>query len=177
MRAVTARPLLLGSQSDGERAGVNEAGETVLILVSALVFVDGVIHVGAAVDHFDQFPLYTLTFACIAAVQIAWAALLARRPSPVVLLAGCAFTAGVIALWAASRTVGVPIAPRPWAPEPVGVADLIATLGELVTVIAVLSVWLSPRRRGAEHALGRITPLLIAVLLVSVLLGAGAHAG
>src|ERR1700716_3563134 len=99
--------------------------ETVLLLVAGLAFMGGLIHVGAAVDHFGEFPLYTLVFGILATVQIAWAAMILWRPSRRVLMFGCAFNIGVIGLWVASRIVGVPIAPRAWVPEAVGVADLV----------------------------------------------------
>ncbi|HEV2982602.1 MAG TPA: hypothetical protein VGX51_14330 [Solirubrobacteraceae bacterium] len=159
-----------------ERPGY-AARETVLVLTAALVFIDGLIHIGAAVDHFEEFHLYAAAFGVLAAVQIAWAAMLARQPSRRVLLAGCAFSAGVIAMWATSRTVGVPIAPQPWRPEPVGVADLVETLGETVTVVAVLSVALSPKLRGTERAIRLMPGVLLCVLFASVLFGVAAHAG
>jgi hypothetical protein len=151
--------------------------ETVLLLVAAVAFIDGLIHIGAAVDHFGEFPLYTLVFALLATVQMAWAAAILLRPSRPVLLFGCAFTASVVGLWVASRTIGVPIAPRAWVPEAVGVADLVETVGEIATVIAVLSLVMSPRHRFARHLTGRIAPVLVVVLLLSVLYGVGTHAG
>jgi hypothetical protein len=168
---------------DQSRAGVSHqtaaytATETVLLLVAAVAFIDGLIHVGAAVDHFGEFPLYTVAFSVLATVQMAWAAVILRHPSRRVLLFGSAFSLSVIGLWVASRTVGVPVAPRAWVPEAVGVADLVETVGELATVIAVLSVVTAPRLLFAEHVRERITPVLILVLLLSVLYGVGAHAG
>jgi hypothetical protein len=151
--------------------------EAVNLLVAGVAFTGGLIHVGAAVDHFSEFALYTVVFAGLATVQIAWAAVILRRPSHRVLLFGCAFNVGVIGLWVASRTVGVPIAPRAWVPEAVGVADLVETVGELVTVIAVFGLLLSPRLRFAQHVTERIAPVLLVVLFLSVLYGVGAHAG
>jgi hypothetical protein len=150
--------------------------EIVLLLVAAVAFIDGVIHIGAAVDHFGEFPIYTLAFAVLALVQIAWATMILRRPSRLVLLSGCAFTVSIVGLWVVSRTIGVPIAPRAWVPEEVGVADLVETVGEIATVIAVLSLVLSSRHRFARHVTERIAPVLIGVLFLSVLYGAGAHA-
>jgi hypothetical protein len=150
--------------------------ETVLLLAAAVAFVDGLIHIGAAIDHFSEFALYTLVFAVLATVQIAWAAMILWRPSRPVLLLGCAFTVSVIGLWVASRTIGVPIAPRAWVPERVGVADLVETVGEIATVIAVLSVVMSSRPMVAGQVTRRIAPVLMVVLLVSVLYGVGAHA-
>lgn len=151
--------------------------ETVLLLVAAVTCVAGLIHVGAAVDHFGEFPLYTLVFAALAVVQLTWAAAIVWRPSRRVLLFGCAFNVGVVALWAASRTVGVPVAPRAWVPERVGVADLLATADELLAVIAVWSVLMSTRMAIAKGVVKRAAPLLLTVLLLSVLYGVGAHAG
>jgi hypothetical protein len=153
------------------------ASETVVLLLAGLVFIDGLIHVGAAVDHFAEFPAHTLAFAAVAAVQMAWAAILMRGPSRRVLLCGCAFTAAVVALWIISRTIGVPIAPRAWVPESVGVADLVESAGETVSAIVALTVAISPRVPFARQVTQRITPVLVAVLLVSVLYGVGAHAG
>jgi hypothetical protein len=137
----------------------------------------GLIHIGAAVDHFGEFPLYTLVFAVLATVQIVWAAMILRRPFRRVLLVGCAFNVGVIGLWVVSRTVGVPIAPRAWVPETVGVADLVETGGEVVTVIAALSVAMSSSLSFALHVTERIAPVLLTMLLLSALYGVRAHAG
>jgi hypothetical protein len=151
--------------------------ETVVLLVAGVAFMGGLIHTGAAVDHFGEFPLYTLVFGVLATVQIAWAAMILWRPSRRVLLFGCAFNIGVIGLWVASRTVGVPIAPRAWVPEAVGVADLVETVGEVVTVIAALSVAMSPSLLVARYMTERIAPMLLTILFLSALYGVGAHAG
>jgi hypothetical protein len=151
--------------------------ETVLVLVAAVAFIGGLIHVGAGVDHFGEFPLYTLVFCLLAAGQMAWAAMLLRHPSRRVMLLGCAFQLAIVALWALSRTVGVPIAPRAWVPEQIGVADLVETFGEITSVVAVLCVVLSVRLTPARVAIARMAPVLLLVVLLSVLFGAGAHAG
>lgn len=165
---------------DRSRPGQQPAGyttsETVVLLVASLSVMGGLIHIGAAVDHFGEFPLYTLVFAAIATVQIGWAAAILRHPSPRVLLFGCAFDVGVIGLWLASRTIGVPIAPRAWVPEAVGVADLVETVGEIVIVVAALSLVMSPRLPIARRVTERIAPVLMLVLLLTALYGVGAHA-
>jgi hypothetical protein len=179
MSAIGSR-LLLGHERPRPGRSQQPAGyttsETVVLLIAGVAFMGGLIHIGAAVDHFREFPLYTLAFAVLAAVQMAWAAMILRRPSRRVLLFGCAFNLGVIGLWVASRTIGVPIAPRAWVPETVGVADLVETLGEIVTVIAALSVAMSPRMPFARHVTERVAPALLLMLLLSALYGVGAHA-
>jgi hypothetical protein len=179
MSAIGLRQLMsLGRSRPGasHETAVYTTTETVLVLVAAVAFIDGLIHIGAAVDHFGEFPLYTLVFAVLATVQMAWAAMILRSPSRRVLLFGCAFSIGVIGLWVASRTIGVPIAPRAWVAEPVGVADLVETVGEIATVIAALSVVMLPRLPLAQHVTQRVAPVLMVVLLLSVLYGVGAHA-
>ncbi|MHB8235224.1 MAG: hypothetical protein ACYDHT_11290 [Solirubrobacteraceae bacterium] len=151
--------------------------ESVLVLAAALVFVGGLIHVGAAIDHYAEFPLYTLVFCSLAAGQFAWSALLLRRPSQRVMLLGCGFELAIVVLWVVSRTAGVPIAPTAWVPEGIGSADLVETLGECVAVIAVLSVVFSARASIARALLPRMAPILLAVIVVSALFGTAAHAG
>jgi hypothetical protein len=176
----TALKLLTGmgvsQEEDRELKQYNER-TVVLVLAAALAFVGGLIHIGAAVDHYRGFAVYTVAFSCFAILQMTWAALILGGASPRVLLAGCLFQVGIVILWAFSRTTGVPIAPRPWVPEGVGVADVVETLGECMTVIAVLTVVLSERYRIALRAPRAMAPVLLLCILVSVIFGTGAHAG
>jgi hypothetical protein len=73
MRLTDARSPLVGGHEHRRRREpvAYTASETVLLLAAALVFIDGLIHVGAAVDHFDEFPFYTFAFVAIAAAQLA----------------------------------------------------------------------------------------------------------
>jgi hypothetical protein len=151
--------------------------ETILMLVAALALVGGLIHVGAAVDHWQEFHLYTYTFGAFAAIQATWALLILRGASRRVLVLGAIFQLGVVALWAVSRTVGVPIAPKVWTPEEIGVADLVETIGECVTVLAVLYVVARERFPSLERMRRAMVPLLMTMILVSALFGTGAHAG
>ena len=167
----------LSSSTAEELEHTRSSRETVLTLVAGLSCMDALIHLGAAVDHAGQFPLYAATFALLAAMQIAWAALILWRPGERVLLYGCAFNAGILALWALSRTVGVPVAPRPWVPEPVGVADLIASVAELVVILAVWSIVMAPRLRIARYLSERAVLPIVALLFFASLYGVGAHAG
>lgn len=45
--------------------------------------------------------------------------------------------ATVVAVWAASRTTGLPIGPEPWMAESIGTLDLLAVGLELLLVVAV----------------------------------------
>jgi hypothetical protein len=180
--SVLALRLLTGldrPDSNGEEAvrPPYTATETVLVLTAGLAFIGGLIHIGAGIDHWEEFHLYTLAFSLIAAVQITWAVLLLRRPSRGVLLAGALFQLGVVALWALSRTTGVPIAPQPWVPEEIGVADVVATIGEIVTIAAAVAILSGEGHPLVRRVLVRLAPVVMAAVLMSALLGTGAHAG
>jgi hypothetical protein len=151
--------------------------EVALRLTAGLALTCGLIHVGAAVDHYQQFPLYTLVFSLLALAQVAWAALLVWRPTRLWLSLGCALQLGIVVLWILSRTTGVPIAPTAWVPEQIGAADLVETVCELVTVVAAAAVLLSERSPRARRLAGALPPFLLTALLVGALLGTGAHAG
>jgi hypothetical protein len=108
---------------------------------------------------------------------VAWAVLVVRRDSDRLLTLGLALNLATVALWAASRTVGVPIAPHPWVPEEVGVADTIATISELVVAVGVALTLLSARSALARRASTKLAPALLTVLALTVSCGVGAHAG
>jgi hypothetical protein len=181
MRRTLAR-VLLGYDPVRARPGAAPVAatpaETVLFLIAGLSFVAGVIHIGASIDHAQEFLLYTPVFALFAAFQVGWALVVTRRSSPRVLVLGIALNAAVVLLWVASRTVGVPIAPVPWVPEPVGAADLLATVAESAIVLGTACVLRSPGSRFAQRALAWLAPVLLGVLFLSVMYGVtGGHAG
>lgn len=177
----TAEAVLPGptqsSQLEAAAKAPYDEAQTVLVLVAALAFIGALIHVGAAVDHWQEYHLYTLVFSGLAALQACWALLILRGASRGVLVLGCVVQVGIIALWALSRTVGVPLAPKPWVPEEIGVADLAETIGEITTVLAVLSVLLAERSNAARHVRRWMPAIVLLVILISALFGTGAHAG
>jgi hypothetical protein len=95
----------------------------------------GIIHAFVIAEHFEESVLFGVFFACLAALQLAWAVALWRRPSRAVLLAGVAGNALVVAIWALSRTTGLPLGPEPWQAEAVGLADAVSTLFEVGIVL------------------------------------------
>jgi hypothetical protein len=169
---------MLGLQRLGaERADTSRA-DSVALLTAGLSLVVALIHLEAAVDHYAEYRLYSAAFVALAGFQALWARQLLRRPTRATLFVGAAGNAAVALLWLASRTVGVPIAPVPWQPEPAGTADLLATVSELAIVAATIGILFAGRSRLAESTVARIAPLLLAVLALSVLYGfGGGHAG
>jgi hypothetical protein len=149
---------------------------SVMVLTAGVSIVAGMIHIRASIDHAQEFLLYAPVFALLAALQIAWGASVVRGCSRRVLLAGSVLNLAVIGLWVASRTIGVPIAARPWVPEPVGAPDLMATVAEAVIVLATTCLLTSLRSSLAQRILARLAPVLLAVIFLCVTFGVGAHA-
>jgi hypothetical protein len=94
------------------------------------------IHASAAGPHFAEHLLLGVLFVVTAIAQAAWAALVLTAPSSRLLAAGAFGNLGVAAVWAVSRTVGLPFLPGAEVPEPLGALDLAATSFEVVVVAA-----------------------------------------
>jgi hypothetical protein len=74
--------------------------------------VAGVAHLAAAPDHFDWWPASGWFFLATGAGQVALAVRLAvRRLTPRIALSALLLTAGIIAMYVISRTVGIPGTP------------------------------------------------------------------
>ncbi|MGZ4400606.1 MAG: hypothetical protein ACXVYM_07015 [Gaiellaceae bacterium] len=138
----------------------------------------GLIHADAAVQHFDQYVLFSVFFAVLASLQLAWAAAVYRSPGRALLRAGAVGSLLVAALWLMSRTSGLPLGPGRWAPEPVGAFDSIATADEIVLALLVFA----PGGLGAGRVLrwlsreGALATGLLLILLSSLALVSGGHA-
>jgi hypothetical protein len=147
-----------------------------LQLLAALFWMAAAIHVVASADHFGEWWLYGIFFACLAAWQAAWGVRLYRDPSEQALLTGAGVNVGVTLLWLVTRTVGLPFGPDRWSPEGVGTLDLAATADELS--IAVLSLALaSPlwRRGLAAKPMEWMVLALLVASGVALMAGGGHH--
>lgn len=129
--------------------------ESLLRLGAALTLIaTGVIHGAQVTSHLGASRLAGLFFAGVAALQVSLGAIVLRSPSRRLRIAALAVTFGTIALWIASRTVGIPIGGH--STEAVGVADTVATGFEFVTATLVGALLLSAPRRVAHGR--RATP-------------------
>jgi hypothetical protein len=128
--------------SDPEQSGRAVAASPIpdwLFTACGLSWGAGLIHVSAAIGHVRESGLYVVFFALLAPTQLAWGFAACRRRPRGLLLAGAALSVLVAAVWAMSRTTGLPVGPEPWRPEDVGAVDVIATADELVLA---LLIWL-----------------------------------
>jgi hypothetical protein len=104
----------------------------------------GVIHFAVAGGHFDVSWYHGAFFAVVAWLQLMWAAALIMRPSRLLLALGAIGNLLVIVTWFVSRVWGVPVGPDAWEPEPVSLADALATGFEVGIVVLSLVVLFRP---------------------------------
>ena len=144
-----------------------------LVWLAALVSVAAAaIHFAVSAEHFTEYPAYGVAFSALAWFQALWALSFLRRPTTLLAALAVVVNLGAIGVWIMSRTSGLPIAPEPWVPEPVGLSDTASSFLEAILVIVLVTMRL-PRLRGVPIA--RSTwPLveLIAIVLVTSLTAA-----
>jgi hypothetical protein len=161
----------------GGRFVVGQAtGAQELALVAALlVFVSSLIHSSVIVGHFEEYWLFGTLFAVVTCLQALWTALICGSPlNRRILVAGAMGNAALVVVWAASRTIGVPLGPQPWRAEPVGEVDALSTLDELVAVIllAAVAVGIRGNRLSVSPVVLRLATALAGPLVIYSVLGA-----
>ena len=122
------------------------AGVTVgQLSVASLSALAAAIHAWVVPEHFEEYALFGVFFGMIGFAQGTWAVAVLRRPTRRVHISGIALSAGLLVLWASSRTVGLPIGPEAWETEPAELLDVVAGLAEL-GIIVVIAMSLARRR-------------------------------
>jgi hypothetical protein len=146
-------------------------------LVPALALLSGaagVIHLLVIEDHLVTSRLHGAMFAALAAFQLTWAVWFAARPGRVLAVLALLVNAGTIGVWLLSRISGLPGWLEGEGPEPVGLADLAATVMELGLVAGLLALsWGPMRRRWVDgRAVTRADAgLAMAMVTLAVVLG------
>ena len=100
-------------------------------LCAAALFVTAAIHFAAVPEHAHEWPAAALFFVILTAAEAVLGVLVLRGTNRMLLLAGAGISFMSAALWAASRTVGLPIGPEAFSPEAVAAPDVIATALEV----------------------------------------------
>jgi hypothetical protein len=106
------------------------------------------VHAAVGPAHFREQTVVGVFFAAAALGQMAWSLFVVTRATPVLLRLGAAGNASLIALWAVTRTTGLPgvLAGVLARPEAVGPWDLACVGWELLAVLACVEVLLGPDR-------------------------------
>lgn len=159
------------------RAGREKRSRALLNSAALLTLGAAAIHFAVVGEHLRVFPLYGVFFIGLGIAQVLLAVGILFAPQRRLFVVGLLGTIAVIGLYLASRTVGLPIAPVPWRPEPVGFPDVAANVMEVVTVIQFLRLLRRPRkplRRGrVRTGLKMIPGVLLASLASFIGVGSG----
>jgi hypothetical protein len=106
-----------------------------MLLAAALSVGAAAVHAVVCPEHFHEGLLYGQFFAVAAGAQLTWAVLVIFRPRRWLPVAGLVGNLAILALWAITRTVGIPFGPEAGEIEAVGVLDAIATALEVALLI------------------------------------------
>jgi hypothetical protein len=149
---------------------------TVAIAVAAacLLGAEG-IHTAVIADHFTEWWAEGVFFLALSMLEGGLAAALLLTPARPIPQAAVVASVATIAVWAWSRTIGLPIGPEAGYPEPVGRADVVATLLEAITALALAPAILR-NRRATRPPLGvrrarRSTAAAVAAIAVTTAFG------
>lgn len=125
-----------------------------LIAVSLAGLAAATVHAIVGPGHFSEGLRFGLFFAALTIVQVASSVQVLRRPARPLVAATVLLNGGVVLVWLATRTVGLPFGLAE--AETVGPFDVVATAAELVA-LAAATRWLltnrMPRRVPARRAL------------------------
>ena len=132
------------------------------------------IHYAVVAEHFDEWWGFGLFFVASAVAQLVWAVVVVASRSRLLIWFGVIGNAAIVVLWIVTRTFGTIVGPEPATPEPIGLADSLATAFEMTIVVA--GTWLawSVRMRPALSSrrawvVSGVTLVLTSVGLLSVL--------
>lgn len=108
-------------------------------------------------------------FTAVAAAEVLLAIAVALSRRLVWLRLAVVVNLTTVAVWAAARTTGLPFGPTAGRPEPVGRADLVAVVLELLTVVAAVLLTRRPQGAGKAGPSGRLSrPGAVAVTGITV---------
>ena len=103
------------------------------VIASAAAAGSALVHFAVAPEHFAEWWGFGLFFVLCAEVQLGWALLLGRIRSNRMLAIGIAGSLALVAVWALSRTTGLPFGPEPGVPEEIALPDVVSVVLELTT--------------------------------------------
>ena len=124
------------------------------------------IHFAVVFEHFAEYALYGVFFLVISWAQLIWPAVLLWRPSRLWLWLGIAGNAVIIAVYVASRTVGLPFGPDLHNPESVGALDVMSCVLEFGLIVGCAALLWRPSL--ADRPVARRGAVARAAALVAV---------
>lgn len=132
------------------------------------------IHFASAPNHYAEWWPAGVFFVLIGVAQAGWAVAALVSASRAVFTAGLVINLGVIATWAFSRTIGIPVGPAAGVPEDITRAGLTALAFEIViALIALDHLVRNPAKRSTVRhtevvALGAAAALAVGLAVPAV---------
>jgi len=126
------------------------------------------IHFAVVFEHFAEYALYGAFFLVISWAQLIWPVVLLWRPSRLWLWLGIAGNAVIIAVYAASRTVGLPFGPDLHSPESVGALDVMSCVLEFGLIVGCAALLWRPSLADRPAARGGAVARAAALVAVPV---------
>ena len=109
-------------------------------IIAALLAAAGGLHLAALPGHLNESAAAGTFFAAVAAGQLVGAVLVATRPSPRTTVAVILGNVVVLAIWAVSRTTGLPVGGELGVREPLAALDGLAAVAEILVVAGAMTV-------------------------------------
>ncbi|HEY5889024.1 MAG TPA: hypothetical protein VIT24_14900, partial [Acidimicrobiales bacterium] len=161
---------------DGTRAGAHVSARTGWMAVAGLASLGaGAIHAAAIGVHAEHRPA-AVTFAVIAAFQLAWGALALIRSNRIVALLGIGIGLGAVAGWIWAKAWGIAFIPGLDVAEPVQTADgLAAGLAAASVLLIGLALWTSRKDATPSRPPMIVAGLGLTALSVFGMIAAGTH--
>ena len=129
--------------------------QSTCLAAAGLLAAAGGLHLAALPGHLNASALAGAFFAATATAQLLGAIVVATRPSSRTLLAVIAGNVAVLALWAMSRTTGLPTGGQLGVREPFGLLDGFAAAAEiLVVIVAGRATTMVHRAKGTVRCSG-----------------------
>lgn len=110
------------------------------------------IHYAVVPEHLSEWWVYGVFFSAVGMFQLIWAVLAYTGNERPLLLTGLVVNLGVLALWAVSRTAGLPFGPDAGEAEAFGVLDVLSGVAELALIGGILLALRGPRSTPAHSA-------------------------
>jgi hypothetical protein len=153
------------------RTGPSTVRPYILGALAALSVGAAAIHFAVVFEHFVEYTLYGAFFLVISWAQLIWPAVLLWRPSRLWLWLGIAGNAIIIAVYVASRTVGLPFGPDLHSAESVGALDVVSCVLEFLLIVGCAALLWRPSladrpvaRRGAVARVAALVAVPVAVI-------------
>ena len=155
----------------GTDASAGRAGQRRLLLAATLTGA-GAIHAAVTPEHATEWAAAAAFFLLLTAAELGTAAALLSHPhSRRALHAARAISILPIAIWAYSRSIGLPFGPAAGTAEPIAIPDLIATALETAALAITLTLLRHTTRTDTGPARPRHSAHTTAIALTAILAG------